>query len=115
MKFGTLKSGAQNNTFSGTLDDVRIYTRVLSAAEVVTDMNTPVSPPGPDTTPPTAPGTPTATAVNPTQINLTWTTATDNVGVTGYRVERCADAGCSTFSKWGNRSAPASATRASPL
>ena len=53
-QFGTLKSGAQNNTFSGTLDDVRIYRRVLSAAEVVTDMNTPVSPPGPDTTPPTA-------------------------------------------------------------
>ncbi len=97
VKFGTLKSGAQNNTFSGTLDDVRIYTRILSAAEVVTDMNTPVSPPGPDTTPPTAPGTPTATAVNATQINLTWTTATDNVGVTGYRVERCADAGCVNF------------------
>ena len=26
-----------------------------------------------------------------------WTAATDNVGVTGYRVERCQGAGCTTF------------------
>ena len=39
----------------------------------------------------------TATAVSPTQINLSWPAATDYVGVTGYRVERCQGAGCSTF------------------
>src|SRR6185295_6159760 len=38
-----------------------------------------------------------ATAVSATQINLTWTAATDNVGVTGYRVERCQGAGCGNF------------------
>ena len=32
-----------------------------------------------------------------TQINLAWTASTDNVGVTGYRVERCQGAGCSNF------------------
>src|SRR6185295_266886 len=38
-----------------------------------------------------------ATAVSATQINLTWTAATDNVGVTGYRVERCQGTGCGNF------------------
>ena len=52
-----------------------------------------------DTQPPTAPGTPVLTVVSSTQINLTWTAATDNVGVTGYRVERCAGAGCTTFAQ----------------
>ena len=35
-----------------------------------------------------------ATAASSSQINLTWTASTDNVGVTGYRVERCQGAGC---------------------
>ena len=42
----------------------------------------------PDTTAPTAPGTPTASAVGPTGLTLAWGPATDNVGVTGYRVYR---------------------------
>ena len=33
------------------------------------------------------------------QINLAWTASTDNVGVTGYLVERCQGAGCSTFAQ----------------
>lgn len=55
--------------------------------------------PTPDTTPPTAPGTPTATVVSSSQINLGWSASTDDVGVTGYRVERCQGAGCSTFAQ----------------
>ena len=39
----------------------------------------------------------TATAISATQINLSWSAATDNLGVTGYRVERCQGAGCATF------------------
>ena len=35
----------------------------------------------------------------PRQINLSWTAATDNVGVTGYRVERCQGAGCTNFAQ----------------
>jgi chitodextrinase len=52
-----------------------------------------------DTTPPTAPGNLTATAASSSQINLAWTASTDNVAVTGYKVERCSGAGCSTFSQ----------------
>ena len=62
-------------------------------------MNTPVAGRPGDPTPPTAPANLTATAVGPTQINLSWTAATDNVAVTGYRVERCQGAGCSTFAE----------------
>ena len=51
----------------------------------------------PDTTPPTAPNGLTATAPASSQVNLSWAAATDNVGVTGYRVERCQGAGCTTF------------------
>jgi len=40
-----------------------------------------------------------ATAVSATQINLSWTASTDNVGVTGYKIERCSGASCSSFSQ----------------
>jgi fibronectin type 3 domain-containing protein len=52
-----------------------------------------------DTTPPTAPSNLTATAASSTQINLTWTASTDNVGVTGYLIQRCQGAGCTTFAQ----------------
>jgi chitodextrinase len=52
-----------------------------------------------DTQPPTAPSSLTATAANSNQINLSWTASTDNVAVTGYRVERCSGAGCTTFAQ----------------
>jgi chitodextrinase len=42
----------------------------------------------PDTTPPSVPAGLSATAVSSTQINLSWTASTDNVGVTGYDVYR---------------------------
>jgi chitodextrinase len=42
----------------------------------------------PDTTPPTAPADLAATATSPTQVTLSWTPSTDNVGVTGYQVFR---------------------------
>src|SRR6266853_3815567 len=51
----------------------------------------------PDATPPTAPTGLNATVVSGAQINLAWTAATDNVGVAGYRVERCQGAGCVNF------------------
>ncbi|WP_432157036.1 cellulase family glycosylhydrolase [Streptomyces sp. bgisy153] len=41
-----------------------------------------------DTEPPTAPGTPSASAVTATSTTLTWAAAADNVGVTGYDVVR---------------------------
>ncbi len=52
-----------------------------------------------DTAPPGSVTGLTATAVSTTQINLSWASATDDVGVTGYRVERCQGAGCSNFTQ----------------
>ena len=84
--------------FQGRIDDVRIYNRALSVAEIQADMATQVGdPPAPDTSAPTVPGTLTATAASATQINLSWTASTDNLGVTGYELERCSGAGCSIF------------------
>jgi len=42
----------------------------------------------PDTTPPSVPTNLSATAISSSQINLSWTASTDNVGVTGYKVYR---------------------------
>ena len=42
------------------------------------------------------PGWPRSAAGN-RQVNLSWTASTDNVGVTGYRVERCQGNNCSNF------------------
>ena len=50
-----------------------------------------------DTASPTPPGSPTGSVLSGTQINLSWAAATDNIGVTGYQVERCQGAGCTTF------------------
>ena len=55
----------------------------------------------PDTQAPSAPTGLTATAAGSTQINVSWTSATDNVGVTGYRIERCQGSGCTTFAQVG--------------
>jgi chitodextrinase len=48
--------------------------------------NSTVTPP--DTTPPSAPGTVTASGVGQTQLTLNWGAASDNVAVTGYRLTR---------------------------
>jgi hypothetical protein len=52
-----------------------------------------------DTQAPTVPGGFTATAAGATQVNLAWSTSTDNVGVTGYRVERCTGSSCTNFAQ----------------
>jgi hypothetical protein len=40
----------------------------------------------PDTTPPSAPGTPTIAAISATSVTIQWLAATDNVGVAGYEL-----------------------------
>jgi hypothetical protein len=52
-----------------------------------------------DTTAPTAPTNLSATTQSSSQINLSWTSSTDNVGVTGYRVERCQGSSCTNFAQ----------------
>ncbi len=41
-----------------------------------------------DSTPPTIPTNLAATAISPTQITVSWTASTDNIGVAGYRILR---------------------------
>ena len=52
-----------------------------------------------DTQAPTVPGGLSATAAGATRVNLAWTASTDNVAVTGYRVERCTGASCTNFAQ----------------
>src|SRR5580704_7468274 len=52
---------------------------------------------GGDTTPPTAPSNLTVTGSTSSQVSLGWSGSTDNVGVTGYLIDRCTGAGCSSF------------------
>ena len=59
----------------------------------------------PDTQSPTAPANLAATPSGGSQVNLTWTTSTDNIAVTGYLVERCQDVACSTFTQIGTTNA----------
>jgi hypothetical protein len=61
------------------------------------------SPPS-DTTAPSTPSNLLVSAISSSQINLSWTASTDNVGVTGYRVERCQGSTCTAFTQIGSPS-----------
>jgi Concanavalin A-like lectin/glucanases superfamily len=87
--------------FAGLIDNVRIYNVALTAAQIQTDEATSVNPQGPDTTPPSQPGTLTATTISGSEVDLSWGASTDNVGVTGYDVERCSGTSCTTFTQIG--------------
>lgn len=82
--------------FDGLIDDVRVYNRVLTSTEIQTLA---------DSTVPSAPTSPTASAASGTQIDVSWTASTDNVAVTNYLVERCTGASCSTFAEVGTPAA----------
>jgi chitodextrinase len=70
---------------------VTLYTYSVAACDAAANCSA-LSSPIPATTldnlPPSAPAGFTATAVGGTQINLAWSAATDNVGVTAYHVSR---------------------------
>ena len=85
--------------FKGIIDEVRVYNVALTPTQIQADMNTSVGTTAPDTQAPTAPSNLMATAISGSQINLTWTASTDNVGVTGYLLERCQGAGCTSFAQ----------------
>jgi outer membrane protein assembly factor BamB len=84
--------------FAGLIDEVRIYNVALTAAQIQSDMATPVNN-GPDTQPPSQPGTLTANVASASEVDLSWGASTDNVGVTGYQVERCSGSGCTNFAQ----------------
>ena len=100
---GALRLGGNSiwqEWFRGELDDVRVYSRALSATEIQSDMNTPVTdttapppppPPAPtpsDTQAPTAPSGLSVSGQTQTALTLSWNASTDNVGVTGYNLYR---------------------------
>src|SRR5262249_36488552 len=80
--------------FSALTDEVRTHEGPLSEAQIQADMATPV----PDTVPPTAPSNLSATASSANQVNLSWTASSDNVGVTGYLIDRM-NPGSTTFTQ----------------
>jgi hypothetical protein len=84
-------NGVWPEWFAGLIDEVRVYSRALSAGEIQTDMNTAVGAVA-DTTPPSAPGNLRANSSTGT-INLMWDASTDNVGVTRYNVYRATTSG----------------------
>ena len=97
--------------FAGVIDEVRVYNTALTQAQIQTDMTTPIGSGGSsDTQKPTPPSSSlTATPVSSSQINLAWTAAIDNVGVTSYRIERCQGPGAPpppTSSRSGPSTAP---------
>ncbi len=77
--------------FAGLIDEVRIYSVALTAAQIQSDEATPIA----------TPSTPTLTAisVSTSEIDLSWSTSTDSVGVTGYEVDRCQGVGCTNFAE----------------
>ena len=85
--------------FAGLIDNVRVYNVALTATQIQTDQTTPITPTGPDTQAPTQPGTLSANAISATEVDLAWGASTDNVGVTGYQLERCSGASCTTFAQ----------------
>ncbi len=89
-------NGDLDDPFAGQIDEVRLYSRALSQAEIQADMNAPIGSSA-DTAPPTAPTNLVATAASSSQVDLTWAAATDNVGVASYQVERCQGSGCGAF------------------
>src|SRR5207245_2619329 len=86
--------------FNGIIDEVRIYNRALSQAEIQSDMNTALgsgspppaqpAPPPSDTSPPTQPSNLVVTSTTQTSVSLSWGASSDNVGVSGYEVYKNA-------------------------
>ncbi|NKE71368.1 fibronectin type III domain-containing protein [Candidatus Manganitrophus noduliformans] len=82
----TVHSQTLSNLLPGTLYHYRVLSRdaagnlATSADQIFTTLS--------DTTTPTVPGNVSGAALSTTQINLTWSASTDNVGVAGYRIYR---------------------------
>ncbi len=87
------RSSGANPTLSVPVG-VSAYTLRISSSQgsgtYKITVNYPVADPTPtlDTTPPSAPANLTAVPVSTSQINLTWQSSTDNIGVSGYDILR---------------------------
>lgn len=82
-------------TFSGLMDDFRIYNRAMKQDDV-TELYNILKPAGGDATAPTVPTGITAAkdpVLSSSKINISWTASTDAVGVAGYIISRSTTAG----------------------
>jgi len=100
-KVGTSATNAYTNTGLTSATSYTYKVQATDAAGNLSGFSNTASAVTPDTVAPTAPTNLLATASSSSQIGLTWTASTDNVGVTGYSIYRCSGAGCTTFSKIG--------------
>jgi hypothetical protein len=73
--------------FLGAIDEVRIYNVALTAAQIQTDMNTPVVAPVADTTPPSVAITTPAGGATLSATTTVTASASDNVGVVGVQFQ----------------------------
>lgn len=100
---GTLKEGSTSYCAVTVYDPGKVESGYSNEASFVVPYSTAISAGTTtatatvDTTPPSVPLGLTATTGGTAQINLAWSASKDNVGVTGYRIERCQGAGCTNF------------------
>jgi Fibronectin type III domain len=76
---------------SQTQVEVWLYKHALSTSTTTSSTS--------DTTPPSTPANVSASAVSSSQINVSWTTSTDNVGVADYILERCQGSTCTNLTQ----------------
>jgi hypothetical protein len=99
---GTISSSGLYTAPSAVPSPVNVSVSVISQADPTKSASANVAITSTaDTTAPSAPSNLAATASSSTQIGLVWIASTDNVGVTGYRVERCSGASCTSFAQIG--------------
>ncbi len=94
---GTSVNPSFSNTSLTNVTTYRYRVRARDAIPNYSGWSNIVTVTTPDGTPPSTPTGLSATAVAFNQVNLAWTASTDNVAVTGYRVERCTGSSCSNF------------------
>src|SRR5438046_7137186 len=109
---GTQIATTSTTSFANTgLSASTTYSYTVAAYDAAGNLSAQSSPASattpapPDTTPPSVPTGLTASAVSSSQINLSWTASSDNVGVSGYRVYRngtqIATTGATSFANTG--------------
>ncbi len=82
-----------DTSYSYYVQPVDIYSNVQTSGNNTASATTfPV-----DTTPPSKPGNLTASAVGTSEIDLSWTASTDNVGVVGYYIYRSVSGGTYSY------------------
>src|SRR5665647_317114 len=89
----TTWSGSSWPWFTGDLDEVAVYSSVLTENDVLLHQALGTGGTPPDAESPTAPTGVNATASGDATVDLTWEASTDNVGVIGYQVHRSTTAG----------------------